>query len=170
MTTEKKYRIIGSLIKAKQNGFFHSKKFLAIAVCIFISSVAIASGIIFNAGQINATVSITDTPPQYYDCTIEGQQCPCIITESVTMQPESSLMIEYNIANNEGFTLQFDITVISVDAGLTIDVLDGTLFPTTTIMVNGGDNKYFNLVFNTDDTVSTGDTLTAEVQVQVSIP
>ncbi len=166
----KKYRVLGRLIALKGTGFFSSKKFLTIAVLLFISSMAIAGGIIFNAGLIQTQVSITDNPPQYYDVTIEGQPTPCTIVESLQMLPESTLTIEYNIKNNEAYPLQVNFDVLSIDAGLTVVILDGTLNPCTQLTLNAGENKYFNTKYTTDDTVSTGDTLNAEIQVQVETP
>lgn len=166
----KKYRVLGWLFNLKDKGFFSSKKFLAVAVCVFMCSIAIAGGIIFNAGQINGTVSITDTAPTYYDCSIEGSTCPVIITETIEMLPDDEVIIEYNIANNEAFTLQADFEVKSIDSGLTVTFLDGTLSPMSSLSIAGGTNKYFNIKLNTDSSVTVGDTLTFEVLVKVQLP
>lgn len=149
--------------------FFKSKRFLIISSIIFMSSLALAGGtIIFYAGEINGEVSIVGSQPQTYDVNIDGTPTPCIITDVLSQMSDSTTEVQHNIKNNEAFAIDVTFDLNSCDTGLSIDMYDGTLTPTTVINVPANDNKWLILKYNTDSSVTIGDTLYSNIEVTVS--
>lgn len=148
--------------------FFRSKQFLIISSIIFVSSLAIAGGtVIFYAGEINGEVTIVGSQPQTYNVLIDGEATPVIISDILSQMSDSTTEVQHNIKNNENFAITITFDLISVDSGLTVNMYDGTLTPTTEINVPANDNKWLILKYNTDSSVTIGDTLYSNIDVTV---
>ena len=148
--------------------FFKNNKLLTLGIILLISSLAIAGGtVIFNAGTIQTTVTVQDNPAPTYDVLIDGVQCPTTISESLTMGVSDTLQVQYNIKNNEGFSVNALSTVTNSDTGLTVTLYDGTLTATDTITIPANSNKWLVVEYATDNTVSDGDTLTADIEIKI---
>lgn len=144
-----------------------TKKFMVgTIVLLMFSGVVLAGVILFHAGTINGSVTIGGSMPQTYDVEIDNTQCPCTITDTLTMTSNESVMVQHNIKNNENFPIDATISVTHNDTGLNVSILDGTLNPTTTITINGLDNKWFYCNYETDD-VSEGSILSSTIEIHV---
>jgi hypothetical protein len=156
--------MIKSLLKTMEKS-----KLLTIGVIALISSLAVAGGlVVFHAGDINGTVTISDQPAQTYDVLLDGTQCPCNIDDTLTMTTLQTVQVQHNIVNNEPYAVDVDFSIIAVDSGLSLAIFDGTMSSTTTINIPSGQNKWVILEYTTDDTVSSGDTLTSTIKVDVT--
>lgn len=162
--------IKGLIKKIDENrDFFTTKKFFIICSIILCCSLGFAGGLyVFNAGNIQGNVTIQDTPPVLYDVLIDGSNCPTTITDSVTMTADSTQEIQHNLKNNENFNVDFEITPQNIDAGLTLNIYDGTMTPSNLITVPANSNKWLILHYVTDNTVTNGDILTSDILIEVT--
>lgn len=153
----------------RQDGFFHSRAFLGLCVLLLFVSIATAGGILYNAVNFETTINVTDTPTATYDVTIDGTPTPLTITETLDLAPDSFVEIEYEIKNLETFPLECEFTYSST-SGLDVTIYDGTHSETTILPLPANTMKHFTIRYTTDDTVSDGDTLTAEINCMVTTP
>ena len=136
---------------------------------VLVCSIGVAGGlVIFNAGNIQSDITISDTVAPTYNVQIDGTQCPCIITDTLTMEPDSTQQVQHNIKNNENFPVNVEITDVVTSLGLTINLYDGTMTTTTLITVPANDNKWLIVEYVTDGTVTDGDTLTSDIEIKVT--
>lgn len=156
------------ILKLPSKQFFTSKRFLIIASMVFISSLAIAGGtVVFYAGEIEGKVTIADNPTAVYNILIDGASCPTTITDSISMMTGDTYEIQHNIKNNEGFAVKVDLNINAIDTGLTINILDGTLNPTTSINIPANSNKWVILRYNTATGLTTGTILNSNIEVKI---